>query len=69
MNAPIILNPKGRFVSVASAVAWSLCLVLMVIRGDWRFGPSLLAILFILLICLSGLRTYQEWVEDGEWLD
>jgi Flp pilus assembly protein TadB len=65
----IIVNPKGRIVSVLSAIAWSVCLAMLAIRGDWSLGPILLAVLFILLLALSGVRIYQEWVEDGEWLD
>ncbi len=65
----IIVNPKGRIVSLASAIAWSVCLALLAIRGDWSLGTNLLAVLFILLLALSGVRNYQEWVEDGEWLD
>ncbi len=69
MDSPIILNPKGRMVSVLSAIALSVCLVMLVIRGDWSIAPSLLALLFTLLLALTGVRIYQEWVEDGEWLD
>ncbi|MFO7618861.1 MAG: hypothetical protein R6W91_04315 [Thermoplasmata archaeon] len=69
MNEPIVLNPKGRIVSVLSAIAWSVCLAMLIIRGDWSLGPILLTILFVLLLILSGVRLYQEWMEDGEWLD
>ena len=69
MNEPIVLNPKGRAVSLISTIAWSLCLAMLIIRGDWGIGGILLAVLFVLLLCLSGVRIYQEWVEDGEWLD
>jgi Flp pilus assembly protein TadB len=63
------LNPKGRVVSVLSAIAWSVCLAMLIVRGDWSLGPSLLVVLFILLLALSGVRIYQEWKEDGEWLE
>ena len=69
MNEPIVLNPKGRAASVISVAAWTICLAMLVIRGDWSLGPALLALLFILLLALSGVRIYQEWAEDGEWLD
>ena len=65
----IVLNPKGRAVSLISTITWSVCLAMLVVRGDWSLGPALLTVLFILLLCLSGLRIYQEWAEDGEWLD
>ena len=65
----ITLNPKGRVVSVASAISWSLCLALLAIKGDWSLLPALLAVLFALLLALTGVRLYQEWVEDGEWLE
>ncbi|MBA3046049.1 MAG: hypothetical protein KKH41_07375 [Candidatus Thermoplasmatota archaeon] len=69
MNSPIVLNPKGRAVSVTSTIAWSVCLVMLILKGDWSIGPILLAVLFTLLLALSGVRLYQEWVDDGEWLD
>ena len=65
----IIVNPKGRAVSAISIVAWVICLAMLILRGQWELGQVLLAVLFVLLMCLSGLRIYQEWVEDGEWLD
>jgi len=68
MNTPIVLNPKGRVVSVISAIAWIVCLVMLALKGDWSLTSSLLAILFALLLALTGVRLYQEWVEGGEWL-
>lgn len=64
-----MLNPKGRVVSVLAAALWMIGIVLLVLKGDWSLGPALLLLLFVLLLALTGVRIYQEWVEDGEWLD
>lgn len=66
MAAP---NPKGRIVSVLAAVMWSVGIALLLLRGDRSVGPVLLLALFALLLALTGVRLYQEWMEDGEWLD
>ena len=65
----LVKNPKGRIASILSLIIWSIFLVMLVFKGDWTLGPLLLAIGFILLIVLSVVRIYQEWVEDGEWLE
>ncbi len=65
----ILLNPKGRIASVSAAALWTVSIVLLVLRGDWSAGPVLLLILFVLLLCLTGVRLYQEYKEDGAWLD
>jgi hypothetical protein len=65
----VVLNPKGRVVSVLAAALWMIGIVLLVLKGDWSLGPALLLLLFVLLLALTGVRIYQEWVEDGEWLD
>ena len=64
-----VKNPKGRAVSVISALAWSGFLAMLFLGGDWGILQVLLAILFALLLALSGLRIYQEWAENGDWLD
>jgi len=65
----IIMNPKGRVVSVLCAVVWIASMVMLFIKGDWSLGPSLLMLLFAMLMALTSVRLYQEWKEDGEWLD
>jgi len=65
----IIINPKGRVASMMAAVIWAVSLALLVYRGDWSIGPLLLFILFALLMALTTVRLYQEWREDGAWLD
>ena len=65
----LVKNKKGRIASVLSLMVWSLLLVMLIIKGDWSLGPALLAIGFILLLALTSVRLYQEWVEDGEWLE
>ncbi|MDO9537317.1 MAG: hypothetical protein Q7J68_03255 [Thermoplasmata archaeon] len=65
----IILNPKGRAVSVLAGIFWAICLVMLLVRGNWSIGPVLLIVLFSLLLALTGVRLIQEWKEDGEWLD
>lgn len=65
----IVMNPKGRVACIVAAIVWCIPLTMLLIRGDWSLGPSLLLLLFALLLGLSILRIYQEWKEDGEWLD
>jgi len=65
----ILLNPKGRVASVTAAVIWVISLALLLAKGDWSKGPVLLIILFSLLLALTGVRLYQEFREDGAWLD
>ncbi|MCK5397185.1 MAG: hypothetical protein KAJ33_02925 [Thermoplasmata archaeon] len=65
----LVKNKKGRIASVFSLTIWSLFLVMLIMKGNWTIGPTLLAIVFILLLTLTGVRLYQEWVEDGEWLE
>jgi hypothetical protein len=64
-----VKNPKGRAASVFSLVLWSLFLVMLILKGDWSIGPILLAVLFVLLLLLTGVRLIQEWKENGDWLD
>ena len=64
-----VKNPKGRIASVLSLILWSLLLVMLIIKGNWNIGPLLLAVLFVLLLVLSGVRFSQEWKENGDWLD
>ncbi len=65
----ILLNPKGRVASVSAAAIWIISLALLLTKGDWSKGPVLLMILFALLLALTGVRLYQEFREDGAWLD
>ena len=65
----LVKNKKGRIASILSLILWSLLLVMLILKGDWSLGPSLLALAFVLLLALTGVRLYQEWVEDGEWLE
>jgi hypothetical protein len=65
----IVLNPKGRAVSVICAVVWVISIIMLLLKGDWSLGPMLLLLLFALLMALTSVRLYQEWKEDGEWLD
>jgi len=65
----LVKNQKGRIASVISLVLWCVLLAMLVQKGDWTIGPILLAIAFILLLALTSVRLYQEWVEDGEWLE
>ncbi len=65
----LVKNKKGRIASVMSLILWSVLLLLIIIKGNWNIGPMLLAVAFILLLALTGVRLYQEWVEDGEWLE
>ena len=65
----LVKNKKGRIASVFSLTIWSLFLVMLIMKGNWTIGPTLLAIAFILLLSLTGVSLYQEWVEDGEWLE
>lgn len=62
-------NPKGRIVSILSAIFWIFLLILIVVRGDWTIFPLLLFALFVMLLALSALRIVQEWKEQGEWLE
>ena len=64
-----VTNPKGRVASILSLILWSMLLLILAMNGDWTIGPLLLAICFVLLLVLSTLRFYQEWVEGGDWLD
>ncbi len=64
-----VKNPKGRIASVFSLVLWSLFLVMLIVKGDWSIGPILMAVLFVLLLALTGVRLIQEWKENGDWLD
>ena len=64
-----VKNPKGRAASIISFVLWSMLLALLIFKGDWSIGPILLAVLFVLLLLLTCVRFYQEWIEDGDWLD
>ena len=65
----LVKNKKGRIASILSLIVWSLFLVMLILNDDWTMGPILLAIAFTLLLALTGVRLYQEWVEDGEWLE
>ena len=65
----LVKNKKGRIASIFSLVLWSVCLLMLFMKGDWTIGPSLLVLAFIMLLALTGVRLYQEWVEDGEWLE
>jgi len=65
----IVLNPKGRAVSIMAAIVWSVSLIMLLVKGDWSLGPILLMLLFVLLLGLTSVRIYQEWKEDGAWLD
>jgi hypothetical protein len=65
----ILLNPKGRVASVSAAAIWTVSLILLLAKGDWSIGPILLILLFSLLLALTGVRLYQEFREDGAWLD
>jgi hypothetical protein len=62
-------NPKGRVACFVCTVVWSLLLVMVMLRGQWGLTELLFALLFLLLLALSLLRVYQEWVERGEWLE
>ena len=62
-------NPKGRIVSILSAIIWTLLILLILTRGDWTIYPMLLIVLFIMMLALSALRIVQEWKEEGEWLE
>ena len=64
-----VKNPKGRAASVFSLVLWSVLLLLLIFKGNWNIGPLLLAVLFVLLLALTGVRLVQEWKENGDWLD
>ena len=64
-----VKNPKGRVASVLSLILWSVLLIMLVVKDDWSIGPILMAILFVLLLALSGVRFMQEWKENGDWLD
>ena len=65
----LVKNKKGRIASIFSLTVWSLFLIMLFMKGNWTIGPRLLAIGFILLLALTSVRLYQEWVEDGEWLE
>lgn len=65
----ILLNPKGRVASVMAAVTWAVPLALLLMEGDFSLLPALLIVLFALLLALTGVRLYQEYAEDGAWLD
>lgn len=65
----ILLNPKGRVASVMAAITWILSLALLLMKGDFSILPVLLIVLFALLLALTGVRLYQEYAEDGAWLD
>jgi hypothetical protein len=62
-------NPKGRIGSILSAIIWIIFIMMIVIKGDLSMFPLLLLILFVLLLVLSFVRIYQEWIEEGEWLE
>jgi Flp pilus assembly protein TadB len=64
-----VKNPKGRVASVLSLILWSILLIMLIVKGDWSIGPILMAVLFILLLMLTGVRLIQEWKENGDWLD
>ncbi|KYK25666.1 MAG: hypothetical protein AYK23_03445 [Candidatus Proteinoplasmatales archaeon SG8-5] len=64
-----VKNPKGRIASVLSAVLWSILIVLVILHGDWTEFTIPILILFVLLLVLSLLRIFQEWKEEGEWLE
>ena len=65
----LVKNKKGRIASILSLITWSLLLVMLYLKDDWSTGPMLMALACILLLTLTGIRLYQEWVEDGEWLE
>jgi Ca2+/Na+ antiporter len=62
-------NPKGRIACMISAIVWTLLMALIVLNGDWSLYHVLLMVLFALLLVLSVLRIFQEWKEEGEWLE
>lgn len=64
-----VKNPKGRVASVLSLILWTVLLIMLIVKGDWNIGPILLAVLFVLLLALTGVRLIQEWKENGDWLD
>jgi len=64
-----VKNPKGRVASVLSLILWSVLLIMLIVKDDWNIGPILMAVLFVLLLALSGVRFMQEWKENGDWLD
>ena len=65
----IVINPKGRIASVTAAIIWIISLIMLLLRGDFSLLPVLLTVLFVLLLALTGVRLYQEYLEDGTWLD
>lgn len=62
-------NPKGRVASVLSIMIWGTFIALIVIRSEWELLDILFLCLFALLLVLSLVRAYQEWKEQGEWLE
>ena len=64
-----VKNPKGRIASILSAVFWAILIVLVILHGDWNEFTIPILVLFVLLLALSMLRIFQEWKEEGEWLE
>ena len=62
-------NPKGRVASVLSVVIWAILTIVLLIRGVWDTYSILVLVVFLLLLALSFIRVYQEWKEEGAWLD
>ncbi len=62
-------NKKGRVASILSLILWSLLISFIIIKGDFSAYPVLMLIVFILLDILTVVRIYQEWKENGEWLE
>ncbi|MCK4757141.1 MAG: hypothetical protein KAS67_01675 [Thermoplasmata archaeon] len=62
-------NKKGRVASILSLIFWSILISFIIIKGDFSAYPVLMLIVFILLDILTVVRIYQEWKENGEWLE
>ena len=62
-------NIKGRVASVLSLVFWAIFILFIVIRGDYSTYPMLMLVIFILLEAITVVRLYQEYVENGAWLE
>ena len=62
-------NAKGRVASIASLILWSIFISFIIIKGDFSAYPLLMLIVFILLDILTVVRIYQEYKENGEWLE
>ena len=62
-------NAKGRVASIASLILWSMFISFIIIKGDFSAYPVLMLVIFGLLAVLTVVRIYQEYVENGEWLE